>query len=182
MGLLEASAWYRSFRRNQTLTEWMKEQYSTKELEDLATANITESLHRCWVPWGEFTHDQLEAENKNVAVLSERLFKRYGNEILEVLVQPFLRASDPEWYESEADPRDEYWVYLNWVECFSKLPRAMEVRDRRTLIEFFVRNALAFTAREILEGKAGAWTPVPAVTVYREGASGVEATDGSGSA
>lgn len=166
--MAEWFATWRSFRRNRTLHSWVQEQFSDLELAELATSNLTESVHRPFSFEQDYTDEQWRSRDRTITEMSERLFKKYGDDILRVLVRPFFRANDPD-YDLAIGPGEHTFLVLNWIECFSHLPMATEVCDRRSLIEFLVRNALSLTAREILDGKDGTWGPVPAVRLYRSG-------------
>lgn len=132
--MLDTLNWWRSFRRNASFWDWVRDTYSDGELEHLSKEATDCSLITEFNPLGDGSIGQFSAGEDIRRKLVKKLLKRYGSEIWSCCLG-----------SGGYDP-DAGHVGLA---CLSKLDLAFQVHDQATFEEFLVRNALKRVSQQL---------------------------------
>ncbi|MDP4194853.1 MAG: hypothetical protein Q8940_07380 [Bacteroidota bacterium] len=133
--MFENIKWWVSFQNNQNFWDWVRDTYSTKELELLSKEVLDTSLIEVF----NSLEDKYFVNGKpSQVVLNDtikKLYKHYGSEIWTTC----FGAGN---YDHDNGPTG--------LECLSKLKLSFQVYNQTTFEEFLVRNALKYVAEQLL--------------------------------
>ncbi len=133
--MVENIRWWLSFQRNPNFWDWVKENYSTEELEQLSNEVLETSLINKY----DLLADQYFVNGIPSKILlketTHRLYKHYESEIWSACFGA-----------GNYDPANG----LTGLECLSKLKFSSQVYEQNTFEEFLVRNALKYVPDKLL--------------------------------
>ncbi|MEN3331748.1 MAG: hypothetical protein V7641_1113 [Blastocatellia bacterium] len=135
--MLDAFRFWLNLRGKANFWDWVRDNFSMSELQELAEGSIDCNLVESYNPLGELTIDQYIAQDSKWRTAIKMLYRRYGGDIWHACLAGFDASQDKTVFS-----------------CFARLDLAEQVNSPKVFEEFLFRNALKTAARKILEEKA----------------------------
>lgn len=134
--MIEKIRWWFSTRKYPNIWQWVKHNYSNKDLNDIINYCTKADMHEGYNPLAGSTLNQQIGELDNWRKFVQRIYRRYSADIWHVNLGVFDEQLDK-----------------NILQALSRLPLADQVNNNIYFEEFMVRNALNFIALKLLEEK-----------------------------
>lgn len=134
--MIENIRWWISTKKHTNLWQWVKYNYSNKDLHDIVNYCTKTNMHEGYDPLAGLTLDQQMIDFDNWQNAVKRIYRRYKRDVWHVNLGAFDERQDK-----------------NVFQALSRLPLADQVNNDIYFEEFMVRNALNFIALKLLNEK-----------------------------